>query len=55
MEEGRNAFKILIGKPTGKTPLGRPRCRWEETVRIDLKGIGLIHLRMRIIGEPLSI
>ena len=27
MEEGRNAFKILTGKPTGKRPLGRPRCR----------------------------
>ena len=28
MEEGRNAFKILTGKPTGKRPLGRPRRRW---------------------------
>ena len=28
MEEGRSAFKILTGKPTGKRPLGRPRCRW---------------------------
>ena len=29
MEEGRSAFKILTGKPTGKRPLGRPRRRWE--------------------------
>ena len=29
MEESRNAFKILTGKPTGKRPLGRPRRRWE--------------------------
>ena len=29
MEEGRSAFKILTGKPTGKRPLGRPRHRWE--------------------------
>jgi hypothetical protein len=38
MEEGRNAFKILTGKPTEKRPLGRPRCRWEDN--IDLKQIG---------------
>ena len=30
MEEGRSAFKILTGKPTGKSPLGRPRRRWED-------------------------
>jgi hypothetical protein len=32
MEEGRTAFKILAGKPTGKISLGRPRRRWEENV-----------------------
>ena len=37
MEEGRSAFKILTGKPTGKTPLGRPRRRWEDHIRMDLK------------------
>ena len=37
MEEGRIAFKILISKPTGKRPLGRPRCRWEDNIRMDLK------------------
>ena len=36
MEEGRSAFKILTGKPTGKRPLGRPRRRWE-----DLEEIGI--------------
>jgi hypothetical protein len=30
MEEDRSAFKILTGKSTGKRPLGRPRCRWED-------------------------
>ena len=30
MEEGRSAFRILTGKPTGKRPLGRPRRRWEK-------------------------
>ena len=32
----RSAFKILTGKPTGKTPLGRPRHRWEDNIRMDL-------------------
>ena len=41
MEEGRSAFKILTGKPTGKRPLGRPRCRLEDNIRMDLKKIGI--------------
>ena len=32
MEEGRSAFKILIGTPAGKRPLGRPRRRWEDNL-----------------------
>ena len=36
-EEGRNAFKILIGTPTGKRHLGRSRRRWEDNIRMDLK------------------
>ena len=39
--EYRTAFKILTGKPTGKRPLGRPRCRWEDSIRIDLEEIGI--------------
>ena len=38
-EEGRSAFKILTGKPTGKRPLGRPR--WKDNIRMDLKEIGI--------------
>ena len=41
MEEGRSAFKILTDKPTGKTPLGRPRRRWEDNIRMDLQEIGI--------------
>ena len=41
MEEGRSAFKILIGKRTGKRPLGRPRRRWEDNIRMDLEEIGI--------------
>jgi len=37
MEEGRSAFKILTVTPARKMPLGRPRCRWEDNIRMDLK------------------
>ena len=39
--EGRSAFKILTGKSTGKRPLGRPRRRWEDNIRINLDDIGI--------------
>jgi hypothetical protein len=39
MEEGRCVFKILTGKPTGKRSLGRPRRRWEDNIRMNLKQI----------------
>ena len=41
MEEGRSAFKILTGKPTGKRPLGRLGRRWEDNIRMDLEEIGI--------------
>ena len=41
MEEGRSPFKILTGKPTGKRPLGRPRHRWEDNIRMNLEEIGI--------------
>ena len=37
MQEGKSAFKILTGKPTGKRPLGRPRRRREDNIRMDLE------------------
>ena len=41
MEEGRSAFKMLTGKPTGKRPSGSPRRRWEDNIRMDLEEIGI--------------
>ena len=41
MEEGRSAFKIITGKPTGKRPLGRPRRRREDNIRMDLEERGI--------------
>jgi hypothetical protein len=36
----RNAYRILVGKPEGKRPLRRPRCRWEDNIRKDLRETG---------------
>jgi hypothetical protein len=41
MGEGRGAYRVLIGRPKGKRPLGRPRCRWEENIKMDLREIGI--------------
>ena len=41
MEEGRSAFKILTGKPTGKRPLGRSSRRWKGNIRVYIKEIGI--------------
>ena len=40
MGEGRDVHKVLVGKPEGKTPLGRPRRRWEDNIKMDLEEVG---------------
>jgi hypothetical protein len=40
MGEGRNVYRDLAGKPEGKRPLERPRCRWEDGIKMDLREIG---------------
>ena len=40
MGEGRGVHRVLVGKPEGKRPLGRPRLRWEDNVKIDLQKVG---------------
>jgi len=40
VEEMRNAYSILVGKPEGKRSLGRPRHRWEDNIGIDFREIG---------------
>jgi hypothetical protein len=39
MGEKRNAYRILVGKPEGKRQLGKPRCRWEDSTRMDIREI----------------
>jgi hypothetical protein len=38
--EKRNEYRVLLGKPEGKRPLGRPRCRWVDNIRIKLGEVG---------------
>jgi hypothetical protein len=40
MREKRNAYRILVGKPEGKRPLGRPRRRWVDNIKTGLREIG---------------
>jgi hypothetical protein len=58
-EEKRNAYRLLMGKPLEKGPLGRPRCRWVDNIRMDLGEVGwsmwtgLVWLRIGTGGELL--
>jgi hypothetical protein len=38
--EGKGVYRVLVGKPEGKIPLGRPRCRWKDNTTIYLKEVG---------------
>ena len=40
MEQSRNAYRVLAGKPEGKRPFGRPRRRWEDNIKMDLREVG---------------
>jgi hypothetical protein len=39
MGEGRGVYRVLVGKPEGKRPLGRPRLRWEDNIKMDLQEV----------------
>ena len=43
MEEGTGVHKILVGKPEGKRPLGRPRHTWEDNIKMDLQEVGRVY------------
>ena len=40
MGEGRGVYGVLVGKPEGKSPLGRPSRRWEDNIKMDLQEVG---------------
>jgi hypothetical protein len=49
MREGRGVYRVLVGRPEGKRPLGRPRRRWEDNIKLDLREIeidGAIWIRL---------
>jgi hypothetical protein len=41
MGKGRGAYTVLVGMPEGKRPLGRPRRRWEDNIKLDLREMGI--------------
>jgi hypothetical protein len=41
IEEGRGVYRILVGKPERKSPLGRPRCRWEDNIKMDFQQVSV--------------
>jgi hypothetical protein len=41
MGKGRGAYRVLVGRPEDKRPLGRPRPRWEDNIKMDLREIGI--------------
>ena len=40
MGQGRGVYRVLVGKPEGKIPMGRPRRRWEDNIKMDLQEVG---------------
>jgi hypothetical protein len=40
IRERRGVYRVLVRKPEGKRPLGRPRCRWEDNIKMDLRKVG---------------
>jgi hypothetical protein len=51
MGEERNVYRVLMGKPEGKRPLGRPVRRWEDGIRMDLREIGWGECRLDPVGS----
>jgi hypothetical protein len=43
MGERRGVYRVLVGKPEGKKPLGRHRCRWEDNIKMDFQEVGWGH------------
>jgi hypothetical protein len=41
MGDRRGVYRVLVGRPKGKRPLGRPRLRWEDNIKMDLREIGI--------------
>jgi hypothetical protein len=44
MGESRVAYRVLVGKPEGRRPMGRPRLRWEDNIKADLRELGCVYV-----------
>ena len=44
MGEEREVYRVLAGKPEGRIPLGRPRRRWEDNIRMDVQEVGCVYM-----------
>jgi hypothetical protein len=51
MGEVRGAYNILVGRPEGRRPLGKPRCRWEDNIKMDLREIGFLGFGLDSLGS----
>jgi hypothetical protein len=51
MGEGRGSYRVLFGRPEGKRLLGRPRCRWEDNIKLDLREIGINEGELNLAGS----
>jgi hypothetical protein len=51
MGEVRDPYNILVGRPEGRRPLGRPRRRWEDNIKMDLREIGFWGCRLDSLGS----
>ena len=54
MEQSRNAYRVLVGKSEGKRPLGRPRHRWEDNIKMDLREVGCDPGEWRALAEDMD-
>jgi hypothetical protein len=51
MGEGRDIYRVLVGRPESKRPLGRPRRRWEGNIKMDLREIGIERANWTQLGQ----
>jgi hypothetical protein len=51
MGEGRGVYRVLVGKPEGKRPLGKPRHRWEDNIKMDLQEVEVSGSRNKLLGQ----
>jgi hypothetical protein len=55
MGENRNAYRILVGMPEGKRPIRRPRRRWVDNIKMDLREIGWVGVDWALVNTVLNL